>query len=279
MKKLFLLLTIIIFGAVSAPAAKMVARIALLSDPHVNRATNGMDATFKPHFEKTIAMVNSEKVDFVLIAGDLTQDGKPEEIDDFKNHLKKFKAPVFYAPGNHDVGHKFDSGKKDGTVTAERVEFYEKKLGPSFFAKTKSGVRIIGVNSSILGSGFERENDQWKFLEKQFAKPNRKPALLFMHYPMFVKDADEPGGVYWNVEPAPRAQLLNLLKQGGVKTVLTGHLHKDLVNRHDGMLLLSTRPISFGLPRDQQPEGWTLVTMFANGEATYELKAIERSPQ
>src|SRR5690349_11384915 len=83
---------------------KIIARVALLSDPHVNRATNGMDATFKAHFEKTIEQVNEEKPDLVLIAGDLTQSGLPEEFADFKEHAKRLKAPVRFVPGNHDVG-------------------------------------------------------------------------------------------------------------------------------------------------------------------------------
>src|SRR6266568_4849686 len=138
-------------------AAKVLARVALLSDPHVNRATNGDASNFKAHFDKAIAQVNAAKVDFVLIAGDLTQSGLPEEFADFKNHIKALRAPVFFVPGNHDVGHKFNSGQINGTVAAERVEAYEKSLGPSWFTKKKAGVRIIGINSSLLGSGFARE--------------------------------------------------------------------------------------------------------------------------
>jgi 3',5'-cyclic-AMP phosphodiesterase len=260
---------------VSAEAEpKILARIALVSDPHVNRTTNGANATFKAHFDKAIAAVNEAKVDFVLIAGDLTQSGKPEEMSDFKNQIKNFRAKVCYVPGNHDVGHKFNSGKSEGTVTRERLELYEKKLGVSFFAQKKSDVRIIGINSSILGSSFESENAQWKFLEKELAKPSRTPTILFMHYPPFLKTSDEPGGQYYNIEPEPRRRLLALLKQGGVKTVLTGHLHRQLVNRDDGILFITTPPVSFGLPKGS-PEGWTLIFLPDEGETKWEFRTIE----
>ncbi len=267
------------FRSVAQPAPnterKPLARIALLSDAHVNRATNGMDATFKPHFEKAIAQVNAAKVDFVLIAGDLTQFGQPEEFTDFKAHVKKIRAPVWFVPGNHDVGHKLNSGKTEGTVTREHIEAYEKALGPSWFSKKRAGVRVIGLNSSLLGSGFGREAAMWKFLEKEFARPARAPTILFMHYPLFLKDPDEPGGDYFNTEPEPRKRLFDLLKQNGVKTVLSGHLHRTLVNRRDGILFVTTPPISFGLPRDKQPEGWTLVTIFQSGEAKETFRTIE----
>jgi 3',5'-cyclic AMP phosphodiesterase CpdA len=254
---------------------KVLARIALLSDPHVNRATNGDAATYKAHFEKAIAQVNAAKVDFVLIAGDLTQSGKPEEFADFKKAIKSIHAPVWFVPGNHDAGHKFNSGHVEGTITRERVETCEKNLGPSWFSKKRAGVRVLGINSSLLGSGFEREEELWKFLEHELAKPVRMPTILFMHYPLYLKSMDEPGGDYFNMEPAPRRRLYNLLKQGGVKMVLTGHLHRSLVHRQDGILFLTTPPISFGLPRGKQPEGWTLVTIYKDGEVKDEFRAIE----
>jgi 3',5'-cyclic AMP phosphodiesterase CpdA len=274
MKRIFFVLSAFVFCVSTQAEPKILARIALVSDPHVNRATNGANATFKAHFEKTIAAVNKSKVDFVLIAGDLTQSGAVDEMSDFKKQIKKFHAPVWFVPGNHDVGHKFNSGKSEGTVTPERVELYEKKLGASFFMQKKSGVRVIGINSSLLGSGFERENAQWKFLEKEFAKPIRTPTILFMHYPPFLKTTDEPGGHYYNIEPEPRRRLLALLKQGGVKTVLTGHLHRQLINRNEGILFLTTPPVSFGLPKGS-PEGWTLISLQVEGEAKWEFQNIE----
>ena len=258
-----------------AAEPKIVARVALLSDPHVNRATNGTDATFKGHFEKTIEQVNAEKVDFVLIAGDLTQSGRPEEFADFKTHIKAFHAPVFFVPGNHDVGHKFNSGKTNGTVTVESIRSYEKAMGPAWFEKQQHGVRIIGITSSLLGSGFPQEAELWKFLDQGFAHPARKPTLLFMHYPLFLKDLDEPGGDYYNTEPGPRERLYRLLQQGGVRTVLTGHLHRTLIIHRDGILFLTTEPISFGIPPGKQPEGWTLVTVYANGEARETIHELE----
>ena len=261
--------------AETSPPTKVLARVALLSDPHVNGATNGNEAAFKARFQKTIAQVNDAKVDVVLIAGDLTQSGLPQEFMDFKNHIKALHAPVYFVPGNHDVGHKFNSGKTNGTVTPGRVETYERALGPSWFVKKKAGLRILGINSSLLGSSFLQEEQMWTFLERELAQPARQQTILFMHYPLFLKTLDEPGGDYFNTEPEPRMRLYNLLKQAGVKIVLTGHLHHPLINRRDGILFLTTLPVSFGLPAGKQAEGWTLVTVFRNGDAKEEFHTIQ----
>jgi Icc protein len=251
----------------------VMARIALVSDTHTTRGTKDDQPKYRARLDQVMAAANAAKVDLVLIAGDLTENGSPDELSDFQNQIKGFKAPVLFVPGNHDVGNKLIPGK-GGTVTTERVAAFEKSLGPSFHAQTRAGVRVIGVNSPIFGSGFDQEKAMWEFLDKELAGPAPVPTVVFMHYPPFVKKADEGGGDYWNIEPEPRARLLALLRKGGVKTVLSGHLHRDLTNRHEGILFVTTRPVSFGLPKDKQPEGWTLVTLPMEGDAQVEGQTI-----
>ena len=114
----------------------------------------------------------------------------------------------------------------------------------------------------------------WKLLEKELAKPSPQLTVVFSHYPAFVKTPGEGGGDYWNIEPEPRRRLLALLQQGSVKAMLTGHLHRELINRHEGILHVTTPPVSFGLPAGKQAEGWTLVTLPAQGEAQAEFRHI-----
>src|SRR5258708_38934144 len=100
----------LLVASAAAFAAEPI-RFALLSDPHVNRGTAEDQPQYRPRFESVIAAINAEKVSFVLIAGDLTQNGFPEEIADFKKLVAGFAAPVHYVPGNHDVGNKVIVGK------------------------------------------------------------------------------------------------------------------------------------------------------------------------
>lgn len=254
---------------------KPIATIALLSDPHTEVGTNQYADVYEEHFEEAIEAVNKADVDFVLITGDLANGARPDQWRTFRHRIKKLKAPVYYVPGNHDLGHKVNSGKSNDTVTAGRVKAYEHEMGPSFFAKNAHGVRIIGLNSSLLGSGLERERDQWKFLEGELEKTTDKPKVLFMHYPLFVTNVAESGGGYWNVEPEPRQRLLELCKKANVKAVLTGHLHRPMKNEYDGILFLGTPAIAFGFPRNAHREGWTLVTIPKNGPITFERKKLE----
>ena len=248
-------------------------RIALVSDTHVNRGTAEDQPLYRGRLEKVIAAVNAEKVDFVLIAGDLTQNGKPDEIADFKTQVRGFTAPAYWVPGNHDVGNKRLPNGTGGPEN-EKIELIERELGPSYWARDLGELRVIGVNSQIFGSGLAREPEAWTWLEHELAASSMRPKIVVMHMPPFVKTADEPGGVSWNFEPEPRARVLALLHRYGVRTVLTGHLHRQLVNHDKEILIVTTPPVSFGLPRATAPQGWTLVTIPKEGEAQYEFRSV-----
>ena len=271
-----LLLAIAVMGAWASPGAEPgVVRVAFLSDTHVNLWTNAMRVMFNRHADEAIAAVNAAQVDLVLVAGDLTDNGKPEQMKLFRKKVKQIKAPVLFVPGNHDVGIAGNAEKKS-TITPERVKLFRQQLGPDYFAREAGGVRVVGINSCLFETGFPEEAQQWTFLEKELAKPASKPTLLLEHYPLFIKAVDEPPNSTWNVHPAPRQRLLALLKQGGVKTVLSGHLHRPIIHRLDGILFLSNLATAYGLPEGKQEAGWVLLRVpRAGGEVTFEFQRLE----
>lgn len=275
MKRIFLACALALLGSLPSRAAgpNEEIKIALLADPHCTLATEGRKGTYRGHFEEVIQQVNAAGVDLVLIAGDLADSSKPEQWALFQEMIKALSAPVLYVPGNHDVGPKPNTGK-EGVTHSKRIEAYEKALGPSFWVKEIAGVRVIGVTGSLWGTGLPEEAAQWELIEKTLAVTSALPTIILSHYPLFEDTVDEPGGGYWNVEPAERERLLALIRSGKVAAVLTGHLHRPLLHRRDGVLYAGAPPISFGLPFGKQAEGWTLVTLPKHGEievATREL--------
>jgi len=115
----------------------------------------------------------------------------------------------------------------------------------------------------------------WDFLEAQLGQPSPVPTIVFMHYPPYVHTPDEKGGTYWNLEPAPRARFLALLRRGGVKVLLTGHLHYQLLNHYEDLPIFTTAPVSFGIPHPLAPEGWTLITFPNGGEPKFEFNRVK----
>jgi 3',5'-cyclic-AMP phosphodiesterase len=248
--------------------------IAFLSDTHVNLRTNEPGTDYNRRFDEAIAQVNAAKVDLVLISGDLTDGGKADQMELFKQKAKLFQAPVLFVPGNHDVGMVGDGDTKT-SITPEKVKLYGKALGPNWFVREKAGVRVVGIDSCLFGSGFPEEEDQWKFLEKELAGPHSKPTLVLEHYPLFIRSLDEPRVGTWNVQPEPRRRLLALLQTARVRAVLSGHLHYPITNRLDGTLFLGNTTTAFGLPRGKTPEGWMLLSLPAEGEVKFEFRELK----
>jgi 3',5'-cyclic AMP phosphodiesterase CpdA len=243
-----------------SPPESSKTRIALVSDTHTNLVAAGELTKYRERLAKVIEAVNAASVDVVVLAGDLTENGTDEEFAEFQRQSAGFNAPLLTVPGNHDVGGKHLPGAPDAATT-ERIERYEAWFGTSFWRRQVGGIRFIGVNSLIFDSCLEREQQQWAFLEHKFAAPSSLPTILVLHQPLFLERTNEPGGDYWNVEPAPRARLLRLLAQGGVSAVLSGHIHRPLYFKGTRTVFVTTPPVSFGLPFGVQPEGWTLVTV------------------
>ena len=235
-------------GRAASPTNGIVARIAFVSDTHVNLRTNEPGIDYNRRLDQAIAEINSAKVDLVLIAGDLTDGGSREQMSLFKQKVKQLNAPLLFVAGNHDVGMVGDDTVKK-SITPERVKLFSRELGPNWFAREVAGVRVVGINSCLFGSGFKEEEDQWQFLERELAKPHAKPTFLLEHYPLFIKTPDEPRDSTWNVQPEQRKRLLALVEQGGVRTVLTGYLQYPITNRLDGILFLGNTITAFGLPR------------------------------
>lgn len=251
------------------------ARLALLSDTHITRGTNDTQPFHARRFAQAIAAVNAAQVDLVLIAGDLTEEGTREELADFRELMRKFQAPVWYVPGNHDVGGKQVPGKPTAKdTTRERLQAYERQMGQSWFIREQAGVRIIGLNGSLLGSGFPEEQAMWDSVSLALAAPVPSPTLLMTHYPLYAEKRDEPGGAYWNMEPGPRERFIQLIEQGGVRAILSGHLHKEILRRDDGRLFVTTPPICRGSPPDRQYRGWTLLTVPRQGPVESEFRYL-----
>jgi 3',5'-cyclic-AMP phosphodiesterase len=94
--RLFFLL-LLISAAAGVAAAQLT--IAQISDTHIGekRAPHAFD-----NLRKTVDMVNARHPDAVIVSGDMGEN-HPDDWDTAKGILKWLKAPVYYAPGNHDV--------------------------------------------------------------------------------------------------------------------------------------------------------------------------------
>lgn len=116
-------------------------RVAAVGDLHFGRDSAG---TLAPHLSRL-----AEQADLLLLAGDLSRRGRPEEAEALAGELEGAPVPIVAVLGNHD----YESGREEEfTAILERVGV--RVLEGSSTAVEVDGVRV-GVAGTIgFGGGF-----------------------------------------------------------------------------------------------------------------------------
>lgn len=154
-----------------APARPL--KIVMMSDIHLGYHIR------RNEFSKWVDMINGEKPDMVLIAGDIIDRSvAPLLADDDAKEFRRISAPVFACPGNHEYYSGIDNSK----------EFY-KLAGITMLRDT--AVCFEGIN--IIGRD-DRTNLRRKPLQALVSETDgNKFTILLDHQPYSLKEAEKCG--------------------------------------------------------------------------------------
>jgi len=89
----------------------LVCRFAVLTDPHITTPETHRHYAHRLHrleysipiLEAALARLSQQPLDFLLIPGDLTQHGEPENHTWLSKRLGQLPFPSYVIPGNHDI--------------------------------------------------------------------------------------------------------------------------------------------------------------------------------
>ena len=138
--------------------------------------------------------------------------------------LGAVRAPLRVLPGNHDVGEPGGEPWMGLAVTEARLEAHRGAFGPDRFAVELGAWQLIGLNSELLGSGLAGEEEQWRWLSEALSGGEGRPAILFLHKPLWApRPSSRPGR---SVLEAARERLLALPSASSLRAVGSGHLHR-----------------------------------------------------
>ncbi len=165
---------------------------------------------------RSVAQINAtDSIDFVLVTGDLTDNGDRQSMENVKSCLDLLKMPYYVVLGNHETKWS-ESGCTDFSdiYGGERFQFMHK------------GVLFLGFNSGPLmrmAYGHVVPQDiQWMKEEMEKAGKDT-PVILVTHYPMLEIEMDN----WYEVTDAVRPY--------NVRLFVGGHFHRNLVNSYDGI--------------------------------------------
>lgn len=196
MKKTFLILSLLAVASIATAQ-----RFAMLSDIHI---TPGNKSEGK--LREAVKEINAADLDFVILAGDLTNEGSDKELLNVKSILDSISHPLYIIPGNHET-----------TWSQSAAKTFSDLWGTDRFVAEYDSLIIIGIGCGPylkMGDGHVKTEDlAWlKSTLDERMKPGKR-VLSINHYPL-KSDLDN------------YAEYASALAHYPVIAHLGGHYHK-----------------------------------------------------
>jgi 3',5'-cyclic AMP phosphodiesterase CpdA len=231
-------------------------RFAIASDLHValphtigdrNKRFHLVEASV-PALECVLDRFSERDIDFLLLAGDLTQHGEADNHAWLSKRLATVPFPVYAIPGNHDVPlprandrligfDEFPSYYRHCGYEGRDQLYYSRPVAP--------GVWLIGLNSNEFDDRGEQHGRldavQMAWLERELVRLRDEFVLVAIHHNVaehLPGQSEHPMGQRYMLDNAPEVR--QLLRQSGVSVVLTGHLHVQDIAEQDGIYDITT---------------------------------------
>ena len=211
-KRIFILTMMIGLLSFWGQAQSVSFRFAHLTDLHIS--PNNPNPT--EDLLRSVAQINAtDNIDFVLVTGDITEEGDRASLEKAKSCLDLLKVKYYVALGNHETKWSDSGCTAFGEVFGyERFEFEHK------------GFLFLGFNSGPLmrmAYGHVVPQDIRWMTECMEKAGKDKPVMLVTHYPLMKGDVDN----WYEVTDAVRPYNIRLF--------IGGHYHANKNQRYDGI--------------------------------------------
>jgi Icc-related predicted phosphoesterase len=172
-----------------------------------------------------------EEADVLVIAGDLTNYGRPEEMTSLLNALVRIRVPIVAVLGNHD----YESGQEQELIRMMTAEGIKVLDGSSYerdgvgFAGTKGF--LGGFGRGVLTAFGEKETksfvqaslDETMKLERALTMLRAKKIVIVTHYAPVVETVQGEPPEIWPYLGTSR--LAEVIDRHGAVLALHGHAH------------------------------------------------------
>ena len=213
--------------------------VAVFADTHIRpepldtQAGYPSDAEHDGRARRAVRMIAQRHPRHAIHLGDITHTLPSLPTYDAAMELaqaifRPLPCPLAVAPGNHDVGDKPDSHATAPRVDAQSCQRFEDRWGPSWQSWDLGGCHFVILNSALFNADSELERAQGAWLAQDL--PGHDRIFVFMHYPPFILEPDEPSH-YDNLADPARSWLLSMFVRHRVEAVFSGHVHNAFVGR------------------------------------------------
>jgi predicted phosphodiesterase len=211
-------------------AGKRQWSFAVLADTHLEPEHT---APANKRCSAILAALGEHKPDFILHLGDVVHPlpASPNArlaADIAQSMLiENTQCPVYFLPGNHDIGDKQLQGLPAKPASPEWLERFSERFSSGITCFDHRQCRFVLVNSPALDGSVESEAGLSAFLELTLENLDGRRIFLATHYPVFLYEPDEPSH-YDNIVEPSRSTLLRYCLENHVEVVFSGHVHHFL---------------------------------------------------
>ena len=200
-----------------AQAQQIAFRFAQLTDIHLSPSNPNPTEDLL----RSIAQINAtDSIDFVLVTGDITEEGDRATMEKVKSCLDLLKVKYYVALGNHETKWSDSGCTAFGEIFGgERFDFEHKGF---LFLGFNSGPLMRMAYGHVVPQDIRWMTERMNQYNTRDPQQN-KPVILVTHYPMIEGDVDN----WYEVTDAVRPYNIRLF--------IGGHYHRNRDLRYDGI--------------------------------------------
>lgn len=227
-------------------------KIAVVTDSHLSPRADA----FNRNWRAVRDFVEQSSADLTVHLGNITVDGAsdPSHFDHVRRLSIDWPTRIMFLPGNHDIG---DNPPGPGQAAAEPLSLpsltaYRQAFGRDYWSFEANDWVLFGVDAQLLGTGTPEEHQQWAWLEAEAAARAGRPAVLFIHKPLFQDSWSDDRPHHRYVPALPRRRLVECLAALQLRAVISGHTHQYLDRTVEGIRHVWVPSTAFFLPDEMQ---------------------------
>lgn len=223
---------------------------ALITDIHITK-----DSISFNDLQRSVAQINSTQgLRFVIVSGDITDNGDEESLLKAKLVLDKLKIDYHIVSGNHE-----SKWSESGAMDFSRI------FGSERFKFEYDGVWFLGFPTGPvirMADGHVAPQDITWLKQSLSEIGKKKPVVLVTHYPLLDGDVDN----WYEVTDAVRPY--------NICTFLGGHYHKNSYLTYDGIPGITNRS---NLRGKDKVGGYSIYEFRQDSVLVYEQKIGEKA--
>lgn len=173
-------------------------KIAVIADVHDRTA----------YLKTMLERAKKDKVELMVIAGDLTWKGEKSELESIKQVLDASGVNRVIIPGNHDS---WDN-------------YFASVFGINYQSRDYDGIRLIMIDNSQEKAGLGETQKAW--IVKEFADCKNLVCVAIMHEPLYNPSSAHIMGEYNEDVAKDMEWLKKILISSGIKVTISGHIHE-----------------------------------------------------